>query len=465
MGGGFPPYKLYLIEGQSGSGKTTFGLQFLLEGAKQNETVLLISTSETVDEIQTIAASHNWSLEGVTLFHHENRQERKITDQTVIYPAEVELPRTMENLLAEVERVKPDRLVIDSLTEIRLLAREEYWYWNQLLLLKQFFDGMACTVLLTEIPASEPFSAIHSIVHGKIELKQFEPGYGSDKRHLRINKIQGLDYSSGYHDYRIVTGGLVCYPRLIAAEHRKQFIPRIISTGKRELDDFLGGGLDVGNSILLTGPSGAGKSLFATQCAVAAAERGEKMAMYIFDERIHSLLQRSFTVGIDLAQHHEQGSIRIRQIDPAEVSPGEFSSMVHREIEQGATMVIIDSLNGYIYAMPNERFLMVHIHELSSFLNQTEVTTLFISSHQRLYDTRSIGTIDVSYIADTVVQFSYRELEGQQRKAINVFKRRSGNHDKSIRELIISEEGIFLGQRLPSRKRRPFSIRKGSSEK
>jgi circadian clock protein KaiC len=446
LGGGLPSYQLYLVQGASGSGKTTLSLQFLLEGARQGETVLYIGTSETEEEIRTIASSHHWSLKGIDLFHHEGRQEPELTDQTVIYPAEVELPRTMDTLLSTVEKIQPDRLVIDSLTEIRLMAREEYWYWNQLLLLKRFFRDRDCTVLLTEIPTAEPFSAIHSIVHGKIELYQSSPGYGADRRHIRVNKLQGMDFVTGYHDYRIVTGGLICYPRLVAAEFRYSFEPAVVSTGDEDIDSFLGGGLDKGTSILLTGQSGTGKSLFATQCAVAAAKRGETVSMYIFDERIHTLLQRASAVGLDLAQYHEQGVIRIRQIDPAELTPGEFSFIVKQEIEEGVSMVILDSLNGYIYAMPEERFLTVHLHELSSYLNQLEVTTIFIASQQRLLHERASTAFDISYVADTVIQHSYIRVKGSQRKAISVFKRRSGTHDVQTRELTITERGIVLGE-------------------
>ena len=446
MGGGLPPNQLYLVQGASGTGKTTFGLQFLFEGLRKGEKVLLIGTSETEQEIRFIAESHNWSFDGIDMYHHDGAQNRELFEQTVILPAEVELPRILENLLDVVEREKPDRLVIDSLTEIRLMAREDYWYWSQLLALKRFFLDKRYTVLLTEIPTPEPFSAIHSIVHGKIELEQIPPGFGPDRRRIRIDKLQGKDFHEGYHDYKIVTGGLVCFPRLIAAEHRHRFEAETISTGNGGFDGILGGGLDTGTSVLLVGPSGTAKSLFATQCAAAAAERGEKVAMYIFDERIQTLLQRSSNVGIDLERYYREGSVRIRQIDPAELSPGEFSSYVQEQIEEGVSIVIIDSLNGYSYAMPEEKFLTVHLHELTSYLSQKKVTSIYVVAQRRMLKESTPSTFDLSYIADTVIQHRYVQLQGRQKKALSVFKRRAGPHDTGVYELVIDEKGITLGE-------------------
>ena len=336
--GGVPAGRLYLIEGESGSGKTTLSLQFLLEGARRGEKSLYIGTAETEGEIRYLADSHGWSLEGVTLFHHKAEEEESMLDQTVFHPAEVDLPKTMENILSVVEKENPDRLVIDSLTEIRLLAREPHWYWKQLLLIKNFFMHRDCTVLLTEIPTGEFTSSIHSIIHGKIVLQHTIPGYGPDRRRIRINKIQGIQYATGFHDYRISKGGMCCYPRLVASHHRHVFSPRTVSAGSEELDAFLGGGLDVGTSILFTGPSGSGKSLLASQCAAASAERGEKASMYIFDERIQTLLQRSSSVGLELEKYYNEGLIAVHQIDPAEMTPGEFSFLVKQEIDRKSTL-------------------------------------------------------------------------------------------------------------------------------
>lgn len=444
--GGVPSNRLYLIEGESGSGKTTLSLQFLLEGTRCGEKSLYIGTAETEQEIRYLAASHGWSLEGVTLFHHKHEEKEAGMDQTVIHPAEVDLPKAMDTLLSVVEKEKPERLVIDSLTEIRLLAREPHWYWKQLLSIKNFFINRSCTVLLTEIPTGDPTSAIHSIIHGKIILEHRVSGYGPDRRRLRINKIQAMEYSTGYHDYRIEKGGIHCFPRLVAAEHRHAFLPRTISSGDDKVDEFLGGGLDVGTSILFTGPSGSGKSLLACQCAVAAAERDEKTSLYIFDERIQILLQRSEAVGLDLGKYYNNGTVAIHQVDPAEMTPGEFSSLVKKEIESGISMITIDSLNGYAYAMPEERFLSLHLHELSSFLNQTEVTTIFIMSTRTFLSGSSEIPFDVSYIADTVLMHQYVEVEGSHEKAISVLKRRSGIHDKRLRNLLITEHGLSVGE-------------------
>ena len=444
--GGIPPDRLYLIEGESGSGKTTLSLQFLLEGARRGEKSLYIGTSETEQEIRQIAASHDWSLGGITLFHHKYEEDQTLMDQTVIHPAEVDLPKTMDTLLSIVEKEDPERLVIDSLTEIRLLAREPHWYWKQLLLLKNFFVDRNCTVLLTEISTKDSTAAIHSIIHGKIVLEYHVLDYGPDRRRLRINKIQAMEYSTGFHDYRIAKGGIRCFPRLIAAEHRHFFVPSTVSAGNKKFDDFLGGGLDVGTAVLFTGPSGTGKSLLACQCAAAAAERGEKASLYIFDERIQTLMQRSEAVGLEFEKHYKSGFVAIHQIDPAEVTPGEFSFLVKNEIDAGTKMIAIDSLNGYAYAMPEERFLSLHLHELSSFLNQAEVTTIFIMSTRTLLGGVSEIPFDVSYIADTVLMHQYVEIAGASEKAISVFKRRSGIHDKKLRRLLISNRGLSVGE-------------------
>ncbi|MFW6274607.1 MAG: ATPase domain-containing protein [Spirochaetota bacterium] len=451
LNGGFPPQQLYLLQGPSGSGKTTLSLQFLMEGAARGERVLFIGTSETQAEIHSIAASHGWSLEGVHVYHHESHQSQELMDQTVLYPAEVELPQTMESLLRKVEEVQPDRLVIDSLTEIRLMAREEYWYWNQLLLLKNFFKDKKCTVLLTEIPTETEFSVIHSIIHGKIELHQKVPSYGPDRKHLLVSKMQGTDYHTGYHDYRISMSGIIVFPRLIAAEYRHNFKPVTVSTGNADIDKLLGGGLDIGTTILLSGESGAGKSLVATQCAVAAAERGETVAMYIFDERTQTLLQRSAAVGLNLHEHYEKENIHIYQVDPAELTPGEFSHHVKSEVEQGVSMVILDSLNGYVYAMPEERFLNVHLHELSSYLNQMRVTTILVASQVYLLTEFSTSSFEVSYIADTVLHHSYARQEGRQIKTISVYKRRSGDHEPHTCAVRITENGISLATLPPEK--------------
>jgi circadian clock protein KaiC len=354
----------------------------------------------------------------------------------------------MEDPLPVVTKVTPQRLFIDSLSEIRLLAREPHWYWKQLLYLKSFFLERKCTVLLSEIPTGGDTSAIHSVIHGKIVLEYDIPVYGPDRRRIRINKLQGQEFSSGYHDMKIQTGGMQVFPRLIAAEHRSRFEARTISTGNRELDDFIGGGLDVGNSILLTGPSGSLKTIFATQIAVAAAGRGEKSVLYIFDERINTLTSRADSFGLKLGFFRDQEMIRIKQIDPAECTPGEFSYMVQQEVESGCSLVVIDSLNGYSYAMPEERFLSVHLHELSSYLNQMEITTLFIMSTQWDRHGQAGTPFDVSYIADTVIEHHLLMRKGYARKALSIYKRRSGPHDKRIRELLATERGIALGDAL-----------------
>ncbi len=445
VGGGLPASRLYLLEGPSGSGKTTFALQFLLEGLRNGETSLFIGTSETEEEINSIAESHGWSLEGLQVYYHESVDEDDTSDQTVLFPAELELPKTIEALLSVVEKIRPDRLVIDSLTDIRLLAREEYIFWNQVRVLKQYFRKSDCTVLFTDIPISNTVSVIHCIIHGKISLTQKPQGYGPDRRHIRITKMQNTGYRSGFHDYKIVTGGLICFPRLIAAESRTSFNPVLLSTGNDAIDEILGGGLDLGSSILFNGPSGTGKSLVASMCACAAAERGEKVGMYIFDERIHTLTERSKGIGLDLEEHMQKGLLGITQQDPPETTPGEFSYRIKKEVENGASMIIIDSLNGYLYAMPEEKYLTLHLHELSSYLSQQKVVTIFISTNKTIANIGEISAFDISYLADTVVNQSFFVHEGHKKKSLTVYKRRIGKHDERTWMLEITERGIELG--------------------
>jgi circadian clock protein KaiC len=446
MKGGFSRRQLALIRGPSGAGKTTLSLQFLMEGIRQGERGLYIGTSETVEEIHRIARSHEWDLRDIKLYHHEAPPAG--IQQTMLHPAEVELPETVEGMLSVVKEHDPQRLVIDSLTEIRVLARDEMWYRRQLMSLKQYFADKHCTVLLTEIEHPE-HSTLDSIVSTVLELEHDTPGYGPDRRRLRINKMRGQDFTTGFHDYTIRTGGLELFPRLTAAAHRRSFDYEQIGTGTAELDSMIGGGLDRGTSVLLLGPSGTGKSLMVAQFLCAAAERGEPSVFYVFDERIQTLVQRTESIGLPLQQHIEQGTIHVRQIDPAELSVGEFSNAAQRLVEDdNIRLVAIDSLNGYAYAMPNDRSLSVHLHELASYLNQQAVISILTMTQHGLFSEHLVQPFDVSYIADSVILFRHFEFAGRVHKAISVYKRRSGPHETSIREFKIEADGLKISEPL-----------------
>lgn len=446
LGGGFPRDQTHLIQGGSGTGKSTLGLQFLIEGARAGERSMYVPTAETEAEIRHIARSHRWSLENV-LIHplSDLGTSDPYLAQTMLHPAEVELPATMESLLAAIDEVDPSRLVIDSLAEIQLLAREESWYRRQLMLLKQHFAERRCTVLVIEIPVADP-SVVEGIVSGALELEQLTSPYGPDRRRLRVRKLRGRSFYTGYHDFRIRTGGIEVYPRLVAARHYRPFEPSEISSGLPQLDELLGGGLDRGSSTLFMGATGTGKSLMATQFAISAAERGERVAIYVFDERLQTLFQRTAGVSLPLERHVESGAIQLRQIDPAELTPGEFSHLVRKAVmEDGVRLVVIDSLNGYAYAMPEERFLTVYLHELASYLNQHEVTTILVMARHGVLYMDDRASFDVSYLTDIVLILRHFEFHGEMHKAIAVHKRRGGGHERSIRELHIGSEGLTLG--------------------
>lgn len=441
MHGGFPRGHLFLIRGPSGAGKTTLSLQFLIAGAQRGESVLYVGTSESTAEIRRIADSHGWSLEGVRLHHHDITEAGD--EQTMLHPAEVELPRVMDSILQLVDELSPSRLVIDSLAEIRMLARDELWYRRQLLLLKQRFMDSGSTVLLVEI--RDPVETLNTIVSGVIEMEHPAPTFGPDHRRLRIVKIRGRDYASGHHDYKIKKGGIEVYPRLVAADHRDEVEWQSVPSGIENLDEALEGGFVRGNSVLLLGPSGTGKSVVASQVICAAAERGVRCAMYIFDERVNTLLTRAKGMNLPLREQVESGQVDLRQIDPTELTAGEFSHLVMKSVQdEGIELVVLDSLNGYAYSMPDERLLSLHLHELTSYLNQQGVTSVFTMTEHGFGTGPASPGFEVSYVADTVVVFRFIDHEGGFEKAVSIHKHRSGPHDTKIRKLKISEDGVSL---------------------
>lgn len=451
LGGGLPANRLYLLQGDPGSGKTTLALQFLLEGVRQGEKVLYITLSETSEELNVIAASHGWSLAGIDLFELMASDEylRSESQNTIFHSAEVELTETTQALLDAVERIQPTRVVFDSLSEMRLLARDRLRYRRQILSLKQFFVGRRCTVLLLDDGTSEASDIeVQSLAHGVISLEHTAPDYGAERRRVRIMKLRGVPFRGGFHDFNIRTGGLIVFPRLVAAEHHGPYTPQAVPTGLAELDTLMGGGIRRGTSTLLLGPAGTGKSVLATTIAVTAADRGENAAVFAFDENLGTLLARSASLGLNLGEHVDAGRIYLQQIDPAELAPGEFAHIVRQCVEQaGAKIVVIDSINGYLNAMQESRHLILHLHELLSYLAQRGVAILLVMAQHGMIGTM-FPTVDISYLADTVVLLRYFESGGEVRQAISVVKHRTSSHEHTIREFQIKSNGIHIGQPL-----------------
>ncbi len=451
LGGGLPRHRSYLIQGDPGVGKTTLAMRFLLEGQQAGETGLYITLSETKEELEEVAASHGWNLNEIHLFELSAMEEKLQgeTENTFFHPSEVELNRTTAALLAEVERVKPARLVFDSLSEMRLLAETPLRYRRQILQLKQFFAGRKCTVLmLDDRSAGSRDLQIESIAHGVITLSRSSPEYGISRRQVNVQKIRGVSFREGNHDFVIQRGGLVIFPRLIAAEHHLQFKREIFSSGIRELDTLLGGGVDRGTSNMFMGPPGTGKSTLAIQFALVAAKRGEKSLFFCFDETIGTLIGRATKLGMNLKPHLRSGLIKVEQVDPAEISPGELTWRIRRAVnEEGTRMVIIDSINGYLNAMPDERHLNLQLHELLAFLNQQGIITIMVLAQQGLVGLMQ-SAVDLTYLADTVLLSRYYEARGMVKQALSVIKKRSGNHERTIRDVRIGKGGIQIGKPL-----------------
>lgn len=452
LDGGFTRDRLYLIDGDPGAGKTTLALQYLLEGIREGEKGLYVTLSETREELDAVAKSHGWSLDAIEIVELVASEKDLVSDSqlTMYHPSEVELNETTKAVLDAVRRSNPTRIVFDSLSELRLLAQNSLRYRRQILALKQFFAGRHCTVLLLDDRTSEGSDTqLQSIAHGVLSLEQLAPLYGAERRRLRIMKFRGSQYRGGYHDFTIRPGGIVVFPRLVAAEHRTDFNPSRIESGVTALDALLGGGPDRGTSTLLMGPAGSGKSTIAVQYAVAAAERGEHAAIFAFDESVQTLEARTESLGIKFAQGKAAGQVSVQQIDPAEVSPGEFVQSVRDAVDRDkARVVVIDSLNGYINAMPEERFLTAQLHELLTYLGREGVTTLMVVAQHGIMGSGMFSPVDTSYLADSVILLRYFETRGKLKKAISVLKKRSGPHEESIRELRFDSRGIHLSEPL-----------------
>lgn len=448
--GGLSRNRLYLVQGNPGTGKTTMGLQFLLEGERKGEKGLYITLSESKEELLAVGKSHGWNLERLDI-HDLTVSGDTLRDDsryTVFHPAEVELDETTRAVLNEVERVDPARVVFDSLSEMRMLASDPLRFRRQILALKQYFIGRNCTVILLDDRTAEvTHRQLESIAHGVINLEYVPTEYGKQRHNIRVVKMRGVNFQSGSHDFNIETGGIVVFPRLGSPEIKVPFQPGTLKTNLEDLEKLLGG-LDYGTSTILTGPAGIGKSTMSMMYALTAAQNGERSAVYLFDEHVETLYQRTAALGLDIKKYVADGLINIRQIKLAELTPGELAHLVRLEVEQHNTrMVIIDSVNGYLMSTPQERFLTMQFHELLGYLNQRGIVSILVVGQYGLIGTMQ-APIDMSYLADTVILMRYFEAGGEVRQAMSVLKKRTGRHERTIREFRIDRGGIRLGQPL-----------------
>lgn len=451
LNGGLARGRLYLIEGVPGSGKTTLAMQFLIDGASKGESCLYVTLSETTEELNSVAASHGWDISGVHVRELLPDQGALESDEqyTMYHPSEVELAATTKLILEDFHRLKPSRVVFDSLSELRLVAGNPLRYRRQILALKQFFAGQGSTVmLLDDMTVADHDLHVQSIAHGVILLQHLSPEYGAERRRLRVIKYRGSEFRGGFHDYLIKRGGLVVFPRLVAAESRQLSTSRRLASDVKELDELLGGGVEEGTSTLIIGGAGTGKSTIAAQFCCAAAARGEKAIIFTFDESPNTLYSRCDGLNVPIRRHVESGAIAVRQIDPGELSPGELMCSIREAVEHDhVKVVVIDSLNGYLNAMPEERFLAIQLHELLMYLSQQSVVTLLIAAHQGIIGPMQ-APIDASYLADAVLLLRYFESKGEVRQAISVVKKRGGAHERTIREFAMADGRLKVGEAL-----------------
>lgn len=447
--GGFPPHRLYVIEGNPGAGKTTLALQFLLEGVRQGERVLYITLSETNDELTEVTRSHGWSREGIELVELGDIAEQfhEQFDYTIYHPSDVELGETTKRVREAVEAINPTRLALDSVSELKIMSQSGARYRREILGLKQFFSGRKCTVLiLDDLTTREGEQQLQSIAHGVIRMERTNREYGSTRRQLHIVKMRGVSFRDGFHDFTISTGGIQLYPRLVAAEHSHDHVEGKIASGVDGLDELMGEGLDRGSSTLIVGPAGCGKTTLCTQYLLAACQRGEHVACYLFEESTPTFLKRAAGLGMNLAPFLESGLVQIHQLSAGELSPGEFAHRVRNSVEhEGVRMVLIDSLNGYLNAMPSEVYLMIQMHELLTYLGQRGVLSLIVLSQHGMVGSGMKAPVDLSFLADTVILLRFFEAQGEVRQAISVLKKRLSAHERTIREMRLGPGGIHVG--------------------
>jgi circadian clock protein KaiC len=451
LNGGIPENRLYLMQGEPGTGKTTIAFQFLLEGIKQGEKCLYISFSESREELEAVARSHKWDISKLNMLELGAIEEqlKPESQNTVFYPSEVEMNQTTKVLHEEIKKIKPNRVVFDSISEMRMLSESSLRYRRQMLALKQFFAQQNCTVLLLDDLTTSPKDLqVQSIVHGVINLQKLHPEFGTERRRLNVVKLRGMEYLGGFHDYVIEVGGVKVFPRMVSASHNENPSTKKYSSGIAELDNLICGGLDAGTSTLFLGPAGTGKSTLAIQYLYAAAERGEKAVLFAFEESLATLIMRTKSIGMEIEKHLKSGMMRFYKIDPAQLSPGEFTHLIKTSVEEGYKVVSIDSLNGYLHAMPEEQFLTLQLHELLSYLGSQGVATLMVLAQQGMMGHMMNTPIDLTYLADTVLITRYFENNGTVRKAVSVIKQRSGLHETTIRELTFTKTGLIVGKPL-----------------
>jgi circadian clock protein KaiC len=450
LSGGVPAHRLYVVEGSPGSGKTTFALQFLREGVRLGQRALYVTLSETLEELNDVAASHYWTLDGIELLELNSLSERfqEEADYTVFHPSDVELEDTVRRIRAEVERLNPDRVALDSVSELKILSQTSARYRREILGLKQFFAGRKCTVLvLDDCTTGEDEQQLQSIAHGVFRMEREAREYGTTKRQIHVVKMRGVRFQEGRHDFVIKSGGLELYPRLSARATAAVEEDGAAESGSSQLDALLGGGLDRASSTLLIGPAGCGKTTLCSQYLIAALQRGEQVACYQFEESRQTFLRRSIGFGMDFEPYIASGRFDLVQVDIADLSPGEFSSRVRRAVEeQGATLIVIDSLSGYLNGLPSERFLLIHIRELLAYLGQKGVATLMTLAQHGMMGVGMQSPVDVSFLADTVILLRFFEAAGTVRQAISVVKKRRGPHERTLREMRMGSTGVQIGE-------------------
>jgi circadian clock protein KaiC len=447
--GGLPSDRLYVVEGDPGAGKTTLALQFLLEGVRLGQRVLYVALSETLEELRDVASSHGWSLDGIELLELNSLSERlqEEANYTVYHPSDVELGETTKRIRQQVEEQDPERVALDSVSELKILSQTSVRYRREILGLKQFFAGRKCTVLvLDDRTTSEGEQQLQSIAHGVLSMERAGREYGATRRQFHLVKMRGVNFLDGRHDFVIRTGGIEIYPRLAASESPAAEPAAIASSGSQQFDALLGGGIDRGTSALLLGPAGCGKTTLCSQILIAALKRGESVAYYLFEESKDTFLRRSEGFGMDFTAYLASGLFELAQVDIGELSPGEFANRVRRRVERtGTSFIVIDSLNGYLNGMPSERFLLIHMHELLSYLGRKNVVTLLTIAQHGMLGPAMQTPVDVSFLADTVILLRFFEAAGEVRQALSVIKKRRGKHERTLREMQFGPTGVAIG--------------------